>query len=76
MPPSLAEKHFSSNLYTYDHWTFGSVRHLEESSRGDWTFQVTDLVSKDVGTFQEWNLRLYGHRTTPVMAPIFKLLLN
>ena len=56
----LAEKHFSGNAATYDHWRFGSVRHFKEPSAGAWTLTVKDLWQADTGTFQSWTLKIYG----------------
>ena len=44
----------------YDRWVFGTVRNLNESAQGNWTLEVRDLFDLDVGTFQEWQLRIFG----------------
>ncbi|MFH1139178.1 MAG: S8 family peptidase [Pseudomonadota bacterium] len=62
----LAEQHESLSFlekyaqYKYDDWRFGSVRHFGERAKGTWTLRVRDLVSGQVGTFQEWGLGFYG----------------
>lgn len=59
----LAQTHpCESNLCTaYDNWVFGSALHLGEIADGAWTLTVKDLNANDVGTFQSWKLKLYGH---------------
>lgn len=56
----LAELHNSGGAYDYDNWRFGSVRHFGESSQGNWTLRVKDLLEQDTGTFQSWTLKIYG----------------
>jgi len=56
----LAESHGSGDIYVYDNWRFGSVRHFGESSQGNWTLRVRDLQALDTGTFQSWTLIIYG----------------
>jgi subtilisin-like proprotein convertase family protein len=41
-------------------WSFGSVRHLGESSAGNWTLEVTDMQKADTGTWVNWTLRFWG----------------
>lgn len=48
----------------YDNWLFGTVRHLGESAQGTWTLSVRDGGPIDIGTFQQWTLRLYGSSFT------------
>jgi subtilisin-like proprotein convertase family protein len=57
----LAEKHSSDNTTRYDNWRFGTVRHFGEDSIGTWTLLVKDLAYTDIGTFQSWTLKIYGH---------------
>lgn len=57
----LAEKHNSGQgTAQYDRWTFNALRYFGESSLGDWTLTVRDLAARDVGTFQSWELTVYG----------------
>jgi kexin len=84
----LAEKHSYVVENSYNNWRFGSVRHFGESSQGTWTLTVKDLESLDVGTFQNWKLRIYGtmHQnhcsssiylnTSTIHIPIVKLFNN
>jgi len=44
----------------FDNWRFGSVRHLDESSQGIWTLTVRDRESGNTGTFESWQLRIFG----------------
>ena len=41
-------------------WTFGSVRHLEESSKGTWTLTVTDGAKDDTGFWTGWSIKFWG----------------
>ncbi|GAF72051.1 unnamed protein product, partial [marine sediment metagenome] len=44
----------------YDQWTFTSARHWGSSAEGEWTLQVKDLISPDAGTWNSWELTVYG----------------
>jgi kexin len=41
-------------------WRFGSAKHLGESSTGNWTISVKDLVNGDTGQLQFWWVRIRG----------------
>ena len=41
--------------------TFGSVRHMGEAARGNWTLQVSDEQPDDTGRVISWEVVLYGH---------------
>lgn len=41
--------------------TFGSVRHMGETARGDWTLWVSDEQPQDTGRVVSWEVVLYGH---------------
>lgn len=57
----LATKHnVADRSQRYNNWTFGSVRHMGESSQGTWTLNVKDLWAADTGTLQKWGLKIYG----------------
>lgn len=58
----LAQQHdcASDSCEPYQGWRFASARHLGESADGSWQLQVRDASSGDSGTFQSWQLRLYG----------------
>jgi subtilisin-like proprotein convertase family protein len=55
----LAETHRDVND-NYDSWTFTSNRHWDESSMGDWTLEVTDNTTGETGTWNSWQLNVYG----------------
>jgi subtilisin-like proprotein convertase family protein len=55
----LAETHRDVND-NYDSWTFTSNRHWDESSLGDWTLEVTDNTTGETGTWNSWQLNVYG----------------
>ena len=45
---------------------FGSARHLGENPAGTWTLRMSDHVRGGAaGTLRSWNLKIYGHRSTP-----------
>jgi len=59
----LAQKHaeaFEGN-FRYNNWRFGTMRHLNEYSKGNWILQVKDLREGNKGTFISWGLKFYGH---------------
>ncbi|SNS64483.1 Proprotein convertase P-domain-containing protein [Noviherbaspirillum humi] len=65
----LAETHVCFTEYPtqarscapYDNWRFGIARHLDEPADGVWRLEVRDKATGDVGTFQSWQLTIYGH---------------
>lgn len=59
----LATRHdqLFSGYFRYENWRFGSMRHLDESSQGNWTLVVRDLVHGELGTLNAWRLRITGH---------------
>ena len=57
----LSERSYSVGDDTpYVNWRFGSLRHFGESSLGDWTLTVRDKYKEHTGTFQSWDLKIYG----------------
>lgn len=42
-------------------YTFGSVRHMGEAARGNWTLLVSDEQPEDTGRVISWEVVLYGH---------------
>jgi kexin len=44
----------------YDHWTFGSVRHIGEAANGQWRLSIADMLTVDTGRLQRWSLRIHG----------------
>jgi subtilisin-like proprotein convertase family protein len=60
-PSILAERHDCSGACSaYNAWVFSSVRHLNEAANGTWTLTVKDLATGTTGTFQSWQLKIYG----------------
>jgi len=57
----LAEPHVDSGNDIYG-WTFTSARHWGESSVGEWTLRVSDVWALDEGTWNSWELDVYGTR--------------
>ena len=41
--------------------SFGSVRHMGEAARGNWTLLVSDEQPEDTGRVTSWEVVLYGH---------------
>jgi subtilisin-like proprotein convertase family protein len=66
----LAEKHDTAESTSrYDHWRFGSERHLGEPSAGDWSLVVKDLGTTGGATFASWRLVVYGTEEDAPAAP-------
>jgi subtilisin family serine protease len=59
----LSERH-SDTGSNYENWVFTSTRHWGESSKGDWKLQVTDRRAGTTGTWESWQLNLYGAKPT------------
>lgn len=59
----LAEKHGEAfeGSFRYNNWRFGTMRHLNEYSEGEWKLIVKDLREDNNGTFISWGLKFYGH---------------
>jgi kexin len=58
----LAEQHSCSGRCTpYNSWRFGIAHYLDEPADGVWKISVQDLADLDTGTFQSWQLTVYGH---------------
>jgi subtilisin-like proprotein convertase family protein len=55
----LSEKHDDENS-DYNNWRFSTVHNWDEDSRGDWSLTVEDQGNNDVGSFDEWELIVYG----------------
>jgi subtilisin-like proprotein convertase family protein len=49
----------------YVNWVFTSSHFWGEDPNGNWTIYVSDAYSGDVGTFNNWQLRIYGTTTDP-----------
>jgi subtilisin-like proprotein convertase family protein len=75
----LSEEHLDAGQ-NYAGWTFRSVRHWDESSKGVWTIRVADTYADYTGTFDSWQLILHGTQEEepqqePLPPGIFMLLL-
>jgi proprotein convertase subtilisin/kexin type 2 len=44
----------------YSDWQFGSVRHLDEPTVGQWKLKVSDESPADRGTWNSWSIKFYG----------------
>jgi proprotein convertase subtilisin/kexin type 2 len=44
----------------YNDWQFGSVRHLDEPTLGQWKLKVSDDAPTDTGTWKNWSIKFYG----------------
>ena len=51
----------ASNCVPYQNWRFGVARHLDEPADGVWRLSVQDQSTRDIGTFQSWQITFYGH---------------
>lgn len=59
----LHPTHNCGNFCTpINHFSFGSVRHLEEAADGRWTLAVRDRRTPGTGTFKGWSLRFFGRQ--------------
>ena len=47
---------------------FGSARHLGENPNGVWRLRVSDHIEFGSGTWDSWDIKVYGHRGTPASA--------
>jgi len=58
----LAETRANTWMFSgaYENWTFSSCMHWGESAEGTWTLEVRDRLGGDVGTWNSWQLRVYG----------------
>jgi len=56
----VAHVHKQAGLLPFNDWTFSTVRNWNESSVGDWTLSVSDMSAGGIGTFDRWQLKLYG----------------
>lgn len=58
----------------YTSYTFTSVRDWGEMSTGQWTLQVSDRAGNNItGTFNSWQLNLYGTTDYPPIARDFSV---
>lgn len=60
MPSRLATEHGCDTGYSYQAWTFNSVRHWGEQADGIWTVKVSDESAVDVGVLNALEVTLHG----------------
>lgn len=48
----------------FSKWVFTSARNWGESSVGDWKLKVSDEVTEETGTWNSWQLNLFGTKPT------------
>ncbi|MCC3409821.1 MAG: proprotein convertase P-domain-containing protein, partial [Microcoleus sp. PH2017_10_PVI_O_A] len=61
---SILAKPNNDNGDNYSKWVFTSARNWGESSVGDWKLKVSDGVTKEIGTWNSWQLNLFGTKPT------------
>jgi subtilisin family serine protease len=59
---SLAQPRAADENADFTNYTFTTVRHWGESSRGVWKLTVADVAAGDAGTFQSASIAVYGTR--------------
>eukprot|EP00003_Mantamonas_plastica_P033813 TRINITY_DN9938_c0_g1_i4.p1 TRINITY_DN9938_c0_g1~~TRINITY_DN9938_c0_g1_i4.p1 ORF type:complete len:811 (+),score=225.05 TRINITY_DN9938_c0_g1_i4:292-2724(+) len=59
----LATKHADTNA-DYTSWSFKTLRHWGESSKGTYTIQVSDREAGTTGTFDSWQMIVHGTEIT------------
>ncbi|MDZ4767312.1 MAG: S8 family serine peptidase [Chloroflexota bacterium] len=50
----------------YSNWTFTSAHFWGEDPNGTWTISVSDAFTTDVGTFNNWQIKVYGTTADPL----------
>jgi len=66
----LAEYH-DDDYDDYTSWKFMTVRDWGELSAGTWTLKITDTKGLDFGTFDSWQLNLYGTAPITISGAVF-----
>ena len=61
----LAETRDVDDGANYNNWVFTSTRHWDELSAGDWSLTVIDAAESNTGTFDAWQLNIYGTPPAP-----------
>ncbi|WP_293262105.1 MULTISPECIES: S8 family serine peptidase [unclassified Microcoleus] len=61
---SILAKPNNDNGDNYSKWVFTSARNWGESSVGDWKLKVSDEVTQEIGTWNSWQLNLFGTKPT------------
>lgn len=63
----LAVQHNGDAAYTYDAWTFNTVRHWGEHAAGTWTVTVADVAAGNVGVLDALDLTLYTSQPAAIL---------
>ncbi len=63
----LAEQRDDDDGDDYDNWIFTSARHWGESSQGEWILNISDEKSLIEGTWNSWQINLYGSDNLPTV---------
>ena len=53
-----------------DEWNFTSMRHVGESSQGEWRLEVRDKNGKLLETGYSWKLKIYGTELAPYVKAV------
>jgi len=59
-PSLFATPRFDVSADQYDQYVFTSVRSWDEIAQGDWTLTLSDEAAGNTGTFDQWQLRVFG----------------
>ncbi|MCC6547862.1 S8 family serine peptidase [Candidatus Sumerlaeota bacterium] len=57
---TLATRH-GDGADNFSNWVFSSIAHWGENPNGAWRLNVSDMAAIDTGTFNSWQLKVYGH---------------
>ena len=58
----LADTHFcEGRCAPYNGWRFGVAHYLDEAADGVWKISVQDRAADDTGSFESWQVTVYGH---------------
>jgi len=60
----------------YSDWVFTSTQFWGESSGGDWTLTVRDRATGTTGTFQSWQLSVYGTKGAAAAPTLVSVIPN
>jgi subtilisin-like proprotein convertase family protein len=64
----LAQTRTDDANANYNNWRFDTVRNWDEGSAGTWKIDVSDNASGTAGTFNSYQLLVYGTEMTPVTS--------
>lgn len=72
MESILSESHADPGD-NYSNWKFTTVAHWGEDPDGIWTLNIQDEAPLDAGTFDDWELTIYGTKNVPLPIPTLKV---